>query len=128
MTKLLQIYKCEKCGNIVEVLHTGPGTLVCCNEPMILMEEKSAEMKTEKHVPVIEKIEGGYKIFVGSTPHPMTDKHWIEWVQLIAGDKSARFFLHPEGEPGAEFKCGDSKEIWAREYCNIHGLWKGEQQ
>ena len=126
MTKLLQVYKCEKCGNIVEVLHTGAGALVCCGEKMILMEEKSAEMKTEKHVPVISEEDGAYKVFVGSTPHPMVEKHYIEWVQLISGDKTYRIFMHPDSEPGAVFEC-KPKEVWAREYCNVHGLWKGEK-
>jgi len=125
LTKLLEIYKCEVCGNIVEVLHTGAGELVCCGKPMVLQEEKTADKTTEKHVPVIEKIDGGYKVKVGNIPHPMMEKHLIEWVQLLAGDKAYRTFLRPETAPEAIFLT-DEKEATAREYCNLHGLWKGD--
>ncbi len=125
MTQRLQIYKCIKCGNIVEVLHEGKGTLVCCGEDMQLMEEKTAEMKTEKHVPVVEKTEKGFKVTVGSTIHPMEEKHYIEWIQIISDGRACRAFLKPGMEP-VELFFTDAKEVKAREYCNIHGLWKGE--
>lgn len=126
MTKELQIYKCEICGNIVEVLHAGAGTLVCCNQNMKLMEEKTADKTTEKHVPVIERTPEGIKVTVGSTLHPMEEKHYIEWIQILAGDKTCRAFLKPGMEPIQIF-CQGTDEVSAREYCNIHGLWKGEE-
>ncbi|MDD3642412.1 MAG: desulfoferrodoxin [Candidatus Krumholzibacteria bacterium] len=125
MAKRLEIYKCDVCGNIVEVLHGGAGKLVCCGQEMKVFEAKTADQSTEKHVPVIEKVDGGYKVVVGSTPHPMEEKHWIEWIQLISGDTSCRAFLKPGDKPEAFFKC-DLKNVWAREYCNVHGLWKKE--
>ncbi len=124
MTKRLEVYKCEVCGNMVEMVHTGVGELVCCGQPMKLMEENSVDAAKEKHVPVIEKVEGGYKVKVGSVPHPMEEKHYIEWIELIAGDKAYREFLNPGMEPEAFF-CTDATEVTAREYCNLHGLWKG---
>ena len=118
-----QVYKCEKCGNIVMVLHGGKGELVCCGEPMILLKEGSVDAALEKHVPVIEKIEGGYKVKVGSASHPMEEKHYIEWIELIADGKSYIQFLKPGDAPEAIFKV-DAETVSAREYCNIHGLWK----
>ena len=125
MATTREIYKCDKCGNIVEVLHGGPGKLVCCAEPMKLMEAQTADQSTEKHVPVIEKVDGGYKVTVGSTPHPMEEKHWIEWIQLIADGHSCRRFLDPGDAPEAVFHV-KAENVWAREYCNVHGLWKKE--
>ncbi|RKZ08501.1 desulfoferrodoxin [bacterium] len=127
MTEKLQVYKCEKCGNIVEVLHEGAGQLVCCGEPMKLFEEKTADASTEKHVPVVEKIDGGYKVKVGSVPHPMEDQHYIEWIQVIDGSgNSYRKFLKPGDKAEAVFEI-TAAGISAREYCNVHGLWKGEE-
>lgn len=125
MTKKLQVYKCEKCGNIVEVLHEGPGTLVCCGVPMVLLEEQTADASTEKHVPVIEKVDGGFKVKVGSVPHPMEGKHYIEWIQLHADGEAYRKFLRPGDAPEAFFSISAEK-VSAREFCNVHGLWKGE--
>jgi superoxide reductase len=122
-TKRLQIYKCNVCGNIVEVVHTGAGELVCCNEPMALQTENTTDAATEKHVPVIEKVEGGYKVKVGSAAHPMTAEHWIEWVQLLADGQAYRQFLDPGGAPEATFAIS-AASVSAREYCNLHGLWK----
>jgi superoxide reductase len=124
MAEKLQIYKCNVCGNIVEVLHGGVGELVCCNEPMKLLDEKTADTGKEKHVPVIEKVNGGYKVKVGEVPHPMEEKHYIEWIELLADGKSYRQFLKPGTAPEAIFEVkGDS--VSAREHCNVHGLWKG---
>lgn len=123
MTKRNEIYKCEICGNIVEVLHVGAGELVCCGQAMDLQEEKTADATTEKHVPVIEKTDSGYKIVVGSTLHPMEEAHFIEWIELIAGDVVLRKFLKPGELPEAEFETSASS-VEAREYCNLHGLWK----
>jgi superoxide reductase len=125
MATKLEIYKCDVCGNIVEVIHGGKGQLVCCGEPMTLLKENTTDAATEKHVPVIEKIDGGYKVKVGSVPHPMEEKHYIEWIELLAGEKSYRRFLEPGQEPEAVFNI-EAEKVSAREYCNIHGLWKGE--
>ena len=123
MTGLRQVYRCNICGNIVEVLHTGVGELVCCGQPMELLEEKTTDEGSEKHVPVIETTENGVKVRVGSAPHPMEKEHYIEWIEIIADGKSYRQFLQPGDLPEAEFevKAGNIK---ARGYCNIHGLWK----
>ncbi|MFZ2147730.1 MAG: desulfoferrodoxin [Sedimentisphaerales bacterium] len=124
MAKKLQIYKCAVCGNIVEVLHGGAGELVCCGEPMGLLDEKTADTGKEKHVPVIEKIDGGYKVKVGSVPHPMEEKHYIEWIELLADGRAYRQFLEPGSEPEAVFNV-EADSVSAREYCNVHSLWKG---
>jgi superoxide reductase len=124
MTKKLQVYKCEVCGNIVEVVHAGAGALVCCGQPMKLMAENTTDAAREKHVPVIEKVEGGVKVKVGSVAHPMEEKHYIEWIELLVDGKAYRQFLKPGGVPEATFKVQGDK-IEARELCNIHGLWKG---
>ena len=124
MTKKLEIYKCGICGNIVEVLHEGKGELVCCGEPMTLMKENTVDASKEKHVPVIEKVAGGIKVKVGSVAHPMEEKHYIEWVQIIVGDKAYRQFLKPGMAPEAVFNI-DAANVVAREFCNLHLLWKG---
>ncbi len=125
MAKKLQVYKCAVCGNIVEVLHGGEGELVCCGEPMQLLDEKTTDSGNEKHVPVIEKIDSGYKVAVGSVRHPMQEEHFIEWIELLADGKAYRQFLQPGSEPEAVFDVkGDS--VSAREHCNVHGLWKGQ--
>lgn len=123
MTARLQVYKCELCGNIVEVLTPGAGELVCCSQPMVLLGEKTADATTEKHVPVIEKTEGGYKVKVGSVPHPMEEKHYIEWIELVADGAAYRQFLSPGDAPEATFAI-EAAEVSAREHCNVHGLWK----
>jgi len=123
MAVKMGIYKCEVCGNIVEVIHDGVGELVCCNEPMKRFEENTVDAAREKHVPVIEKTANGYKVKVGSVPHPMEEKHYIEWIELIANGKAYRQFLSPGDVPEAEF-CIEAAQVTAREYCNIHGLWK----
>lgn len=123
MTERLQIYKCEICGNVVEVLHTGKGELVCCGQPMKLYRENTVDAALEKHVPVIEKTDTGFKVRVGSVPHPMIDEHYIEWIELIVDGISYRKFLNPGDKPEAEF-CIKADNVTAREYCNIHGLWK----
>jgi len=125
MAERLEVYKCEKCGNIVEVLHGGPGQLVCCDEPMKRLDEQTADATTEKHVPVVEAVDGGFKVKVGSVPHPMEEKHYIEWIELLAGGKAYREFLKAGGPPEATFQVA-AKKVSAREFCNVHGLWKGE--
>lgn len=123
MTEQKQIYKCNICGNIVEVLYAGGGQLVCCGQPMELLKEKIEDVGKEKHVPVIEKTETGIRVKVGSVSHPMEEKHYIEWIEIIADGASYRKFLKPGDKPEAEF-CIKAEKIEAREYCNIHGLWK----
>ncbi len=125
MTKRLQIYKCEVCGNMVEIIHEGAGELVCCDQPMKRMEENTTDAALEKHVPVIEKTEGSIKVKVGSVPHPMQEEHYIEWIELIADGRACRQFLKPGEEPEAVFNI-DAQNLTAREYCNIHGLWKSD--
>ncbi|MGB2807925.1 MAG: desulfoferrodoxin [Sedimentisphaerales bacterium] len=124
MAKKLEVYKCAVCGNIVEVIHGGVGDLVCCGKPMELLDEKTADAATEKHVPVIEKIDGGYKVKVGSVPHPMQEEHYIEWIELLADGKAYRQFLSAGDAPEAIFNV-EANSVGAREYCNVHGLWKG---
>ncbi len=123
MAEKLGIYKCETCGNIVEVLHAGGGELVCCGQPMKLMVENTVDAAKEKHVPVIEKAAGGYLVKVGSVAHPMEEKHYIEWIELLADGKAYRQFLAPGQKPEAFFAV-EAATISAREYCNLHGLWK----
>lgn len=125
MTKKLEIYKCEVCGNMVEMIHAGAGSLVCCNQPMKLFVENTTDGAKEKHVPVVEIQEGRVLVKVGSVAHPMEEKHYIEWIELIAGDKAFRKFLKPGDKPEASF-CKPDGAFTVREYCNIHGLWKGE--
>ena len=123
MAKRLEVYKCGVCGNIIEVLHAGKGNLVCCGKPMNLLVENTVDAAKEKHVPVIEKIDGGVKVKVGEVAHPMEEKHWIEWVEIIADGKTYRQYLNPGEVPEAIFNV-EAEQITAREYCNIHGLWK----
>lgn len=123
MTKKLEIYKCDICGNMVEMVHEGKGDMICCGQPMRLCVENTVDASREKHVPVVEKVAGGFKVTVGSAAHPMEEKHYIEWVEIIADGLACRKFLKPGCDPEAVFP-SDAKEITAREYCNLHGLWK----
>jgi superoxide reductase len=122
MAKLKEIYKCNVCGNIVEIVHASTGELVCCGQPMELLTEKLQDAGNEKHVPIIEKTVTGVKIKVGSILHPMEEKHYIEWIELHADEAVYRKFLKPAEKPEAEF-CVTAKKLSARDYCNIHGLW-----
>jgi len=127
MAKQYEIYKCEICGNVLQVLHGGKGELVCCGEPMKLLEEQTAEQANEKHVPVVEKTDSGIKVTVGSTLHPMEEKHYIEWIQIITDQGSCIKYLHPGDVPETEFT--DVKGLKkVREYCNMHSLWKYEEE
>ena len=123
MAERYDVYKCEACGNIVEVLHGGAGELVCCGEPMKLMTENTVDASKEKHVPVVEKAAGGVTVKVGSVAHPMEEKHYIEWIEIIADGKAYRQFLAPGQAPEAFFPV-EAAKVTAREYCNLHGLWK----
>ncbi len=117
-----QIFKCELCGNIVEVVHVGGGTLVCCGEEMILLNENATDAAVEKHVPVVEAADGKVVVTVGSVEHPMMDNHWIQFIQLITPTRILRADLKPGDKPVATFLT-DEKVIQVREYCNLHGLW-----
>ena len=123
MTKMLEIYKCEVCGNIVEMLHEGKGELVCCGKPMKHFIENTVDAAREKHVPVIETTPNGIKVKIGSVAHPMEEKHYIEWIEIIADGKAYRQFLKPGDAPEALFAI-TAATLTAREYCNLHGLWK----
>lgn len=123
MAERFQVYKCELCGNIVEVLYGSDGTLVCCEQDMTLLTENTVDAAKEKHVPVIEKTADGIKVKVGDVAHPMEEKHYIQWIEIIADGKSCFRFLKPGDAPEAVFNVSADK-ITAREYCNIHGLWK----
>ena len=123
MAERLEVYKCEICGHIIEILHGGMGQLVCCNQPMTLLKENTVDASLEKHVPVIETTPDGIRVKVGAVAHPMEEKHYIEWVEIIADGKAYRQFLSPGGNPGAFFPV-KAENVTAREYCNLHGLWK----
>lgn len=123
MTIKHQIYRCPHCGNIVEVLYAGGGTLVCCGEPMELISSKTEDVGQEKHLPIIEKSEGKVTVKVGSIPHPMEEAHYIEWIELTAGDQVYKKFLKPDDAPEAVFEV-NTDEVSARAYCNVHGLWQ----
>ena len=126
MPRRLEIYKCDICGNIVEVMHSGAGALVCCGQSMHLMRENSEDAAVEKHVPVVEKVEGGYRVKIGQKEHPMSEEHYIEWIELVVGDEVYTRFLNPGEKPEALFKA-DAGGAVVRAYCNLHGHWKIEQ-
>ena len=124
----LDVYKCDKCGLMVEALNDAGGHLLCCGEPMKHMTENTVDASQEKHVPVFD----GCKVKVGSVAHPMEPQHYIEWIEVIDGNKICRRFLKPGEQPEADFagggeKCCCTGKVVAREYCNLHGLWKGEK-
>jgi len=123
MVEKLGIYKCQPCNIIAEALTDGEGDIICCDKPMEKLVAKTADEGKEKHVPVVEKTEGGIKVKIGSVPHPMEEKHHIQWIEVIAGDKAYRQFLKPGQAPEAVFNI-TADNITAREHCNIHGLWK----
>jgi len=128
MTERLQIYKCKVCGIVAEVLDKGAGEMICCGEKMQLFEEKTEDLTKEKHVPWIQKAGQGIKVTVGKAAlHPMEQKHYIQWIEVLEGNKSCRRFLKPGDAPEATF-CKTGDKVVAREFCNIHGLWKGEEQ
>lgn len=122
MTEINQIYKCNICGNIVELVHSGVGELVCCEQPMELKQGKSEDEGKEKHVPVIEKTDIGVIVKVGNLPHPMESEHYIEWIEVVTEHRTYRKKLEPGNEPMAEF-CLEAEHVTARAYCNVHGLW-----
>jgi superoxide reductase len=124
MTALLEVYRCNVCGNLVEVIHTGGGDLYCCGEPMKLLSESAKEGAAEKHLPVVERLANCLMVKVGSVAHPMAEDHYIEWIEVEAGGKAYRKFLEPGDAPEAAFEVV-AEGAKARSYCNLHGLWKG---
>ena len=127
MAKKLEIYKCDLCGNITEVMHGGKGAMQCCGQDMALLTENTVDAAKEKHVPVIEKVDGGVKVKLGEVAHPMEEKHYIEWIEIIVGDMVCSQFLKPGDAPEATFKIEPDvviDNINARAYCNLHGHWK----
>jgi superoxide reductase len=123
MAERYEVYKCEACGNIVEVLHGGQGELVCCGSPMVKMTENTVDAAKEKHVPVVNAAGGSVTVAVGEVPHPMEEKHYIEWIEVLADGKLFRKYLNPGEKPEAAFSV-EAVGATAREYCNLHGLWK----
>jgi len=123
MTAKYEVYKCEICGNIIEVFHSGRGTLKCCGKAMSLLATNTEDAAEEKHVPVMKKSDGEIKVSVGEFPHPMEEKHYIEWVEIIADGKLSVEFLKPGQKPDAIF-CSNASDIKVRAYCNLHGLWR----
>ena len=121
-----KFYKCNHCGNVVMKMVDSGVPLVCCGEKMVELHPNTVDASTEKHVPVVEKIEGGYRVTVGEVNHPMTDAHYIQWIELITNrNEVLRKYLTPTDAPVAEFKT-DADEVYAREYCNLHGLWRSK--
>ncbi len=123
MTVLRELYKCNVCGNVVEVVHEGANALVCCDKPMNKLEAKTQDQGHEKHVPIIKEVEGGVVVEVGGTHHPMEEKHYIKFIEVLTADKVLRAELNPTEPPRAEFKISVDEVLEAREYCNLHGLW-----
>lgn len=123
MAEKLGIYKCAICGNVAEIVHAGSSDMSCCGTPMEQLKENTVDAAQEKHVPVVEKVDGGFKVSVGSVAHPMTDDHYIEWIELIAGDSCYRQFLNPGDAPEATFSIS-ADTVVARAHCNLHGVWK----
>ena len=123
MNKINQIYKCEDCANIIEVVHAGEGILVCCEQPMKLQVENTVDAAKEKHVPVVEKVDGGVLVKIGAVEHPMLEKHYIEWIEVQTKNKIYRKYLSPGDKPQVLFLV-EEEVLCVREYCNIHGLWK----
>lgn len=124
MTKINQVYICRVCGNTVEVLRAGAGELVCCGQPMELLVEKTADTGKEKHVPVVQQTSSGILVKVGSIPHPMEAKHYIEWIELVTEKAVYRKYLNPSDQPQVEFPLQETSTFIAREHCNVHGLWR----
>ena len=126
MTQLRELYRCEICGNIVEVVNKGATALVCCGEPMIKLEAKTEDQGQEKHVPVVEETDSGIKVKVGSIEHPMEDKHYIKFIEILLKDRIIRKELKPGQAPEVKYCAAKSDVIEVREFCSIHGLWKNK--
>jgi superoxide reductase len=124
MAARFEVYKCDSCGNMVEMVHEGKGQMICCGKPMRLMKENIVDASTEKHVPVMEKLSGGILVKVGTVPHPMEKDHYIEWIEVVKDGKTlSRQYLNPGDVPEAKF-ASDPNGLVVREFCNLHGIWK----
>lgn len=121
-TNVREVYRCSICGGVVEVLHQG-NVMQCCGQPMTLLRENDTDGAREKHVPVVEPVDGGYRVTVGSVEHPMLAEHYIEWIELVIDSHVYRKELKPGEKPEALFLT-DAKQVFARAYCNLHGLWR----
>ncbi len=126
MTQQREVFVCQSCGNMVEILRAGQGSLVCCNQPMTLSEENTTDAAKEKHVPVLARSGADVTVTVGTVPHPMAAEHYIEWIEVLQGDAVSRHYLNPGAVPQATFEL-PAGAVVARAYCNLHGLWKGEE-
>jgi len=124
MAARAEVYICELCGNIIEILEGAPGTLACCGQDMDLQKENSTDAAQEKHVPVVTLAGTTATVQVGSAAHPMEERHYIAWIELQQGDKVQRVYLQPGKAPQAVFTIETGVPITVREYCNLHGLWK----
>lgn len=124
MTNLRDLNHCSVCGNVVEVVNTGAPALVCCNKAMEKLVSGSTDASLEKHVPVVENVDGGIKVKVGSAPHPMEEKHFIRFIEVLTKDQVHRAGLVPGQAPEASFLVKADEVVEVREYCTLHGLWK----
>lgn len=125
MAKRLEVYKCDRCGNVIEVVCGGPGEMSCCGQAMKHLDENTVDAAREKHVPVINRTAAGLEVTVGSVPHPMEEKHFITFIEVINGDRVCRIDLKPGQPPKAVFNAPSGK-VKVREYCNLHGVWQSE--
>jgi superoxide reductase len=122
-----QIFMCNTCGNMFELIHVGGGSSTCCGTEMELLSDDPKDVGAEKHIPIIEKTDSGVNVKVGRVPHPMEDTHYIAWIEIITGNnRTQRAFLKPGMKPEADFIVDDISNIKAKEYCIIHGLWRSE--
>ncbi|SMB78794.1 superoxide reductase [Desulfonispora thiosulfatigenes DSM 11270] len=124
MKSKVSFFRCEICGNIVELIKNGGGELVCCGQPMVKLEANTTEAAYEKHIPVVTKKDNQIHVDVSSVPHPMTEAHFIEWVVVVTDDTVERIALSPNDEPKIVTCDKDDVEVYA--YCNLHGLWKAD--
>jgi superoxide reductase len=123
MTHINEIYKCQICGNIAEIVHESGGVLVCCGQPMTQQVENTVDAAKEKHVPIVENVKGGVLVKVGAVEHPMQEAHYIELIEVQTAKKLYRKYLKPGEIPQALFIINE-EVLSVREYCNVHGLWK----
>jgi len=126
MTKLRELYQCEICGNIVEIVHEGAPALVCCGKPMVKLKAKTEDKGEEKHVPVVEETDKGIKVKIGSIEHPMEEKHYIKFIEVLTEKEIMRVELRPGEAPEAKYRIPKLDILEVREFCNIHGLWKNK--
>ena len=124
MLKRGQIFRCNTCGNMFELINVGGGTPACCGNEMEILSDAPKDVGAEKHVPIIEKTESGVKVKIGSIPHPMEETHYIAWIEIITDNETQRVFLQPGDAPEAVFKIDDTTNLFAKEYCTVHGLWR----